>query len=262
MTKPMDRRAVLGLFAAGGAWLAGARPVQAADEEGRLAVLIRAAADLPTVGQRMEFISAGLLGTPYRGFTLIGGPHEAERFVMRDDGFDCVTFCETVLAAARVFDPAAYAASLRHIRYRDGDVAWRERNHYWSDWSEANCANGVCRAVALPGAVMQRKTITYMPELGGRQLAVRAMSASTLAAHRERLVTGDIVGFLSRRPGLDYFHTGMIVIEEDGTVLLRHAAKSQKRVLDERLSAFMAANRVQRVTLLRPQEPWVESSVV
>ena len=31
-------------------------------------------------------------------YTLIGGPRRPEKFVVRDDAFDCVTFCETVLA--------------------------------------------------------------------------------------------------------------------------------------------------------------------
>jgi len=56
-------------------------------------------------------------------------PRQAEVFVTRDDRFDCVTFCETVLAAAKAQDVASFEAELRAIRYRKGVVEWRERNH-------------------------------------------------------------------------------------------------------------------------------------
>ncbi|MFN3657436.1 MAG: N-acetylmuramoyl-L-alanine amidase-like domain-containing protein [Pseudolabrys sp.] len=254
------RRQMLGVIAGAAACMGGVRP--SAAQETRITKLIGEASALPTVARRIDFISRALLGTPYRSYTLIGGPREAEQLVTRDDCFDCVTFCETVLAAARVFRPADYAAALRQIRYRDGAIDWRERNHYWSDWSEANVANGVCRSVAVPGAVPLAKTLSYMPELGPREMALRAVPAGVLLAQAERLATGDIIGFLSQRPRLDYFHTGFIVVGENGTLMLRHAAKSRGRVLDERLDRFVAKNGVRRVTLLRPQEPWVESSIV
>lgn len=230
--------------------------------ETRIAALIEGACGLPTIARRIDFISHALIGTPYRGFTLIGGPNKPEQFVVRDDGFDCVTFCETVLAAARVSRAADFEPALRRIRYREGNVDWRERNHYWSDWSEFNIANGTCRAVMLPGGVAIDKALTYERGLGPRQALFTAISRASLAAHTERLLTGDIIGFLSERPGLDYFHTGFIVIDRGGKVWLRHAAKSRQRVVDEELARFIARTRVKRVTVLRPQEPWMESSVV
>ena len=66
---------------------------------------------------------------------------------------------------------------------------------------------------------------------------------------------GDIVGFVTRRPNLDYFHIGFIAFGADGELLLRHAAESRHRVLDERMERFVAHNRVRYVTLLRPEEP-------
>jgi hypothetical protein len=230
--------------------------------ETRIAALIEAASALPTVGQRIDVISRAFLGTPYRSFTLVGGPDKPEQFVVRDDGFDCVTFCETVLAAARVWRSADFERALRQIRYRESQVDWRARNHYWSDWSEFNIANGVCRAVMLPGGVAIDKALTYERGLGERQALFTAIPSASLMTHVERLRTGDIIGFLSERPGLDYFHTGFIVVGRGNKVWLRHAAKSRRQVVDEDLARFMARTHVKRVTVLRPQEPWVESGIV
>jgi hypothetical protein len=73
-------------------------------------------------------------------------------------------------------------------------------------------------------------------------------------ANGGKLADGDIIGFVSRRPNLDFFHTGLVIIGKGDTVLLRHASQSRRRVLEEPLERFVAANGVQHVTLLRPVE--------
>ena len=95
----LSRRHILRILAGGAALAAGARPSLAG--EARIERLIAEAKTLSTIAQRIDFISGALRGTTYQGYTLIGGPRRPEKFVVRDDAFDCVTFCETVLAAAR-----------------------------------------------------------------------------------------------------------------------------------------------------------------
>jgi hypothetical protein len=246
----LSRRAILRLAGIGALCLA--RPGFA--EESRLNRLILQAQSFAFVGERMGFISRALLGSPYIGHTLIGGPAEPERFVLREDGFDCVTFCETVLAAARARTPDEFADELRRIRYRSGEVEWFARNHYFAEWGLNNIANGMLRPVLLPGATLRHKTVDYMPALGVRRLAFAAVPGASLIAHGDRLLTGDIVGFLSRRPGLDCFHTGLIVLADDGALSLRHASRSRGRVLDQPLAEFLAENGVRNVALWRPQE--------
>jgi hypothetical protein len=237
-------------IASGPAW---ARWPQPAGQ--RIAALIGEAAALPTVSQRIDFISKALVGSRYRGHTLIGGPRRAERFVVRDDVFDCVTFCETVLAAALSRDASQFQTQLRLIRYKDGEVDWRARNHYFSDWCANNVANNVCKKLLLPGSETIDKRLTWMRGLGPRQVSMTVLSRVALVDNRALLATGDIIGFLSRRPGLDFFHTGFVVANEDGGLMLRHAAKSRGRVIDQPLPRFLADNHAHAVTLLRVKEP-------
>lgn len=251
-----NRRDILRILAGCAALAAGARPAFAV--ESRIGRLIGEARALPTIAQRIDFISRALLGSPYRSHTLIGGPNKAEEMVTRDDAFDCVTYCETVLAAAMVREPVEFEASLRQIRYHDGAVDWRGRNHYFSEWSEHNVANHICLRVALPGSMTIDRTVNWMPELGRRQVALAAIPRAALLANTQKVATGDIIGFVSERPKLDYFHIGFVVVGRDGKMLVRHAAQSKHRVLDERMDRFLAVNRVRRVTLLRPAEPQVD----
>src|ERR1700690_866852 len=94
----LNRRHVLQMLAGAAVFVAGARPSRAS--AARIERLIGEAKAWPAIAQRIDFISRALRGTTYQGYTLIGGPRRPEKFVVRDDAFDCVTFCETVLAAA------------------------------------------------------------------------------------------------------------------------------------------------------------------
>lgn len=226
----------------------------AAAGERAIAALIAQTRNLPTVSERITAISHALLGHPYQANTLIGGPRQAEVFVTRDDRFDCVTFCETVLAAAKAHDLPSFAAELRAIRYQKGVVEWRERNHDFAAWCERNTANGLCRPIALGTPVELRKTIAIPPTLGARSYTIAATTTASLFAQKDKLQNGDIIGFVSRRPVLDYFHTGFVMFTNDGKLVLRHASESHGRVVDERMTAFVGVNGVRYVTILRARD--------
>jgi N-acetylmuramoyl-L-alanine amidase-like len=246
------RRSIL-LLLGGAALAAGTRLVGAA--ESRIDRLIVQSGGRGTISQRIDFISAALRGIQYQENTLIGGPNLSEKFVVRDDAFDCVTFCETVIAAAIASDRNEFDSVLRNIRYHNGIVAWRERNHYFFEWCQHNVDNSTCRWVGMQGAVEMEKTVDYQAGLGKRRFAMRVIPSAAFLAGKDKLERGDIVGFVSRRPNLDYFHTGLITFDKSGTLLLRHASQRRRRVLDEPMDQFIAVNGVRYVTLLRPQEP-------
>lgn len=230
--------------------------------EARIARLIDETKELPTIAQRIDFISRALRGATYEGYTLIGGPRRPEKFVVRDDAFDCVTFCETVLAAANAHDLGEFEQVLRKIRYRNGVVTWRERNHYFFEWGQHNIENKTCRAIVMDGAVELIKTVDSQKGLAKRRFAMRVIPSAVFLAHKALLQNGDIVGFVTRRPNLDYFHVGFVAIGGGGELLLRHASQSRHRVLDESMERFLSVYRVRYVTLLRPEErvPATETS--
>lgn len=256
-----SRRGVLQILA-GGAFLAGGvTPAGAvAAPEPRLGWLIFDAQRLPTISQRVDFIAAALKGTRYRGYTLIGGPRRPEKFVARDDAFDCVTYCETVLAAAISKAPQEFETHLRTIRYHNGVVAWRERNHYFFEWGQHNVENKTCRWVVMDGAIDIQKTVTAEPGLGRRQFPMTVIPREILLANKSQLVRGDIIGFVTQRANLDYFHVGFVAFGDKDELLLRHASQTRHRVLDESLDRFLTRYRVRYVTLLRPEEPATASA--
>jgi N-acetylmuramoyl-L-alanine amidase-like len=256
MEQTTSRRAFIGLLA-GMPLLALARAPAFARDASLITRLIREARSQPPapapLSQRIEFISRSLLGVKYRAHTLIGGPRRPERFVVRADAFDCTTFCEVVLAAALARDFDDFESLLRKIRYVDGNVRWDARNHYFAEWCRHAIENKICRPVAIDPAVTINKTVNW-ENFGKRHVTINAVAGATLLASKHQLSTGDIIGFVSRKSRLDYFHTGLIAFGKDNVLLLRHAAQSRGRVLDQRMNRFLAVNGVKYVTLLRPIE--------
>jgi hypothetical protein len=249
----VSRRHFFFLIGGGAVLAAGTRSVAAA--ETRIGRLIVESRGKGTISQKIDFISSALRGTRYQSDTLIGGPWRSEKFVVRDDAFDCVTFCETVLAASIATNRSEFDSVLRTVRYHNGIVAWGERNHYFFEWCQHNVENNTCRWIPIVGAVDIEKTVDSQKGISKRRFAMRVIPSSVFLANRNKLERGDIVGFVSRQPNLDFFHTGFIAFGKTGALLLRHASKSRHRVLDERIEQFVTANGVRYVSLLRPQEP-------
>jgi hypothetical protein len=259
MEHSTDRRSVL-RFAAGAALLAcGVRSASAA-KTALIERLIGEAQAQPDISQRIDAISRGLLGVRYQSNTLMGGPGYPERFVVRDDAFDCVTFCEVVLAAAMVREFAAFEAALRRIRYDHGNVQWDRRNHYFADWCQRNIENRICQPVRMEPSITIEKTVTWHRALGRRRVSILAIPKTTFLQNVSLLAAGDIIGFTSRRSYLDFYHTGLVAFDQRGALLLRHASQSRGRVIEERMAAFVTANLVSHVTLLRAVEPELPQS--
>jgi hypothetical protein len=253
MTQAATRRDVLRLLSALPLLAASADAARAA-KVALIERLIGEARDLPRVSQRIDFISNALLGVRYQANTLIGGPKHSERFVVRDDAFDCVTFCEVVLAAAIARDIGAFEASLRKIRYEHGDVQWDQRNHYFAEWSRRNIENKICRPVPIEPSIVIDKTVHWHRALGKRRVSILAVAKTTFLENAKLLAPGDIIGFASRRSNLDYFHTGLVAFDKAGVLLLRHASRSRGRVIEEKVATFVAVNPVRYVSLLRAVE--------
>jgi hypothetical protein len=216
--------------------------------------LIGESRSLPNVSRRIDFISGRLLGIRYRADTLIGGPKYPEKFVVRDDAFDCVTFCEVVLAAAIAHNLEEFETSLRRIRYDHGAVQYDRRNHYFADWCKHNIENGICRPVVIEPSVTIDKIVTWHREFGRHPVSMVAISKETLLASARLLAPGDIIGFASKRASLDYYHTGLVAFGKNGELLLRNASQSRGRVVEDRMATFVSVNPVKFVTLLRAAE--------
>ncbi len=216
--------------------------------------LQRVARDIRDPGEKVAFISAAFLVTPYLANTLIGSADTAEIFVLRLDGMDCFTFLDYVEALRRSNNFVGFQEALRHIRYRYGRVTFLDRNHFFSAWGNALFAplRDVTAQVGGPNVRWVEKQLNkkadgtlYLSGYPAKKQVIafippEAIDESVLT----RLQSGDYVGIYSPYPGLDVSHTG-IVIKKEGKIFLRHASTRffRKKVIDEELLPYLGGEK-------------------
>ncbi|MFL6214738.1 MAG: N-acetylmuramoyl-L-alanine amidase-like domain-containing protein [Blastocatellia bacterium] len=224
----------------------------AARRSGEAGRLLQSCRGINDFGERLERLSARLLELPYINNPLGGGPDEREAMVIRFDGFDCVTYVETALALALSREADQFTDALREMRYRDGEVDWRSRNHYMLDWIKQNQRRGIVKNITSgPHTVTKMRRLSLIKELPAKSAAFRVFPKRTLPHVRRVAQTGDIALFASTRRNLDVFHMGFLIRRGDD-LWLRHASRTSGRVVEQPLTEFLKAQRTSGIILLRP----------
>jgi hypothetical protein len=171
------------------------------------------------------------------------------------DGFDCVTYIETVLALARASNVDDFIEWLRKIRYEQGRIQWERRNHYMTLWIRNNVREGIIGPVSMPAVpiLSRERVLNVVPGLAAQRTRVKCVPKAALPRLEPHLQSGDLIFFVSTRKNLDVFHAG-IIVREGKSMLMRHASRSQGFVVEQKLSEFLKANRMAGVIVARPQE--------
>ena len=209
-------------------------------------------------GARMLSAARLFLDISYVASTL---EREPEGLVINLRELDCTTLVETALALSQTagndnVHPSfqAYYEALRHIRYRDGIVAYVERLHYIADWKEENGKRGIVQDITstLPGSQSLPLRLSFIsshpqsypplvkhPEwisvIKRRENSANLREYSYLPKEKlsksePYIRDGDILGFVTSVPGLDVTHLG-IACREGGKLTFLHASSSARKVI-------------------------------
>jgi cell wall-associated NlpC family hydrolase len=207
-----------------------------------------------SVDSRIEILSRQFLGRSYKPDPLIGSSDTAEVFTAALDGFDCVTYIETVVALARASKVDDFTDWLRKIRYEQGRIQWDRRNHYMSLWVRNNVRNGILKPVSMPAVpILSRdRVLSVVPGLDPQRTRIKCVPKAAVPGLERHLHSGDLIFFASTRKNLDVFHAG-IIVRDGKKVLMRHASRSRGSVVEQELSEFLKANRMAGVIVVRPQ---------
>jgi hypothetical protein len=221
----------------------------------RVAQLLSGTKNDRSTASRIEVLSGQFLGQSYKPNPLIGSADTAEVFTATFDGFDCVTYIETVLALARASNADDFTEWLRKIRYQQGRIQWDRRNHYMTLWIRNNIRRGILRPVSTPEVPIHTKerVLNVIPGLAAQRTLIKCVPKAAAPKLERHLQTGDLIFFASTRKNLDVFHAG-IIVRDRKRVLMRHASRSQGSVVEQELTDFLKANRMAGVITVRPQE--------
>ncbi len=207
-------------------------------------------ANTESSGEQIDFISEKFLDTPYLASTLTGDINTPEVFTINLEGMDCFTYIDYVEAMKLSRSFPEFESNLKRIRYKDGEIAFQNRNHFFSDWAVYNNGEivdvtseiGGEKTKAVSKNLNQKKDGTYylpgIPVTG--RIIYYIPSAYIDKNVMDRMKTGDYVGIYTDIDGLDVSHTG-IIIKKGDDVFLRHASsrKGNEKVVDEELSGYI-----------------------
>lgn len=220
---------------------------------------------------RIEKISEKYLDYPY----LIDPLGEDNGYdsdpLFRFDGFDCVTYVETVLALAVSINQNDFQNIINEIRYKNGQVNFVLRNHFTSiDWNMNNQNNGILSDVTRTlfgnysrtsetlinksawfekvhkmkvNSKSKISKLDYLPLsfiLQKPELLLKIKSGSIINIVRPNWQLADKIG-----TNLDISHQGFVILKDDGIHYFRHASVSEKKVTEEPLFNYL--NRMKSV---------------
>ncbi|MGH2570130.1 MAG: N-acetylmuramoyl-L-alanine amidase-like domain-containing protein, partial [bacterium] len=146
-----------------------------------------------------------------------------------------------------------FLRALDAVRYREGRVAFADRNHYMvTDWIPSNAwlVEDVTAAIA-PGLTQPvERTIdraAFLRDAGveprpglddARTYQVDIVPRERLAEVAERIRSGDLVFWVGKREGIFVVHTGLAVRADDGALLFRHGSSKAGLTLDESFAGY------------------------
>src|SRR4030043_987937 len=217
----------------------------------KLDAILHESSKINDAGLRIDFLSKQFLGTPYKELSLVGDINIPEVFVINLEAVVCFTFLDYVESMRRSFSSDEFIENLRKVRYRGGEVSFKNRNHFFTDWCEfnSNFIDDVTMQIGgkkvrsimkllnqredgsyyLPGIQLKDRLITYIP--------VNVLDDSFI----NELRTGDYIGIYSDKQGLDVSHVG-IFIKQENNIYFRHASslKEYRKVVDQDFKDYIA----------------------
>jgi hypothetical protein len=218
--------------------------------EDDLEYIMREAARIEDVGERVAFVSAQFLGIGYIDFTLIGGPEKPEEFVINLEGVDCFTFVDYVEAMRLSLSFAEFKDNLKRVRYQSGVVGYSHRNHFFTDWIVFNkeFVKDITAEIGGQKTVKTDKILNVKEDgtcfLEGINRGKRGIyfipSGLVDDSVIKRLRNGDYTGIYTEKAGLDVSHVGIIIKKKD-SAFLRHASslESNRKVVDQNLNEYL-----------------------
>ncbi len=209
-----------------------------------------------TTGELALKIGIDFMGTPYVGNTLDRTVEEDLVINLRE--LDCTTFAENCLAIARTIKSGnttfeSFTNELVKIRYRNGQLnGYVSRLHYFGEWITNNAEKGIVEDMTSKiGGAKCPIVLNFMgthpdsyPQLKANpalikeiKLIEKRVSAEPfffipkekIANHEKDILDGDIVALVTKIPGMDVSHVG-ILFKKDRRVYLLHASLSGGKV--------------------------------
>jgi len=202
-----------------------------------------------TITERMNFYSELFLGMPYN-LTCTGDGsyalYETEP-LMNLKETNCMLYCEHVLALSISDSWDNFFNNLQQIRYQDGIIGMRTRNHYtMADWLPENSwlLNDVAKDVGGEYAKTVTRTISHEKFFEGkgitdmryikpdRTITVNFIPFDALIERKNNFKDGDIIALLFAKLDNIFSAHMLMVYEKNDVLYIRESGMSKMTTFD------------------------------
>jgi hypothetical protein len=202
-----------------------------------------------TVTEKMKFYSTMFLDMPYNLTCTGDGPYalyEPEPLVNFQET-NCMVYCEHVLALSISDSWDNFFNNLQQIRYKDGMIGMRSRNHYtMGDWLPENnwLLDDVTKQIGGSNTKPVTRLISHENFFKGkgiedmryikpdREMTIDIIPFDKLAAVKQNFRSGDILSLIFAKKD-DIFSAHMLMAYEiEGKLIIRESAMSKMTVFD------------------------------
>lgn len=210
-----------------------------------------------TVTERMNFYSQLFLGMPY-GLTCVGdGPYALydTKPQLTFDTTNCMVYCEDVLALSISDSYENFFNNLQQIRYKDGIVGMKTRNHYtMADWLPENSwlLHDVAKEVTGSKAKTLTRTISHKKFFAGKEIkdmryvkddrtmTINYIPFDALLEVKDNFRDGDILALLFKNLNNIFSAHMLMAYNTPNGKVIRESSLSKKTTLDTPYDEWVA----------------------
>jgi len=202
-----------------------------------------------TITQKMNRFSELFLETQYKLTCTGDGRHALleDWPLVNFKETNCMAYCEHVLALAISDNWDHFFNNLQHIRYKDGIIGMKSRNHYtMADWLPENSwiLNDAAKKVAGNKVKTVTRTISHINFFAGkgiedknyvkpdRVITINYVPLDILREVKEKTKTGDILALIYRKPDNIFSAHMLMIAEKNGKKTIRESSNSKMSTFD------------------------------
>jgi len=198
--------------------------------------------------EKVLFWANCFLGRPYISNPLSEGePSPRIRF----DGFDCMTYVETILSLAISEKSGLVLPNLDKIRYKNGEVSFHTRNHFvCADWLENNSwlvnvaddftDDKVTRTIDRARFFSDKGNPNNSPIYLPTQISLDYKRKENFSGEIPDNLIPSVALFVGNEDWIIVAHMGLI-FKENGKTILYHASSKAGEVVKIAFSEYLAS---------------------
>ena len=202
-----------------------------------------------TISERINYYSEAFLGMPYKLKCAGDGPYALYEPwpLVNFDETNCMVFCEHTLALSISDSWDNFFNNLQNIRYKDGIIGMRTRNHYTiADWRPENnwLLNDVTSEVGGDETVSITRTIShkqFFKDKGiqdlryvkpDREMTVDVIPKESIMDIKDKTRPGDILSLIFADKDSIFSAHMLMIAEKNGDKYIRESSNSKITTFD------------------------------